>query len=406
MARLPTPGSDKGSWGDVLNTFLQVSHNSDGTLKSAQVKSAGGINKGVSIKTATVYADCDLLAHTSDLVDSALYNLTEQEISAAENGTLVIDGVTATAGMRIALAAYGSYGYTPESGIYEVTNAGSSTSKYKLTRASDANTDDALGRIFCTRITRGNSHTLSVVYYFPDNIEFSVGHTSLYYAIEAFAASVESLDSEATGTYAHAEGSSTASGDYSHAESSATASGNGSHAEGDSRATGIYSHAETQSTASGDFSHAEGASTAYEANMHAEGLHDAQFTRTIMQNYTADGVNKIQLSNVGTRAITLPGYFITALVNVKVVARRIDTLGTASAWTAQCVVDGDGDSSYRIVGDPSFHVVAQDAGASSWQVYDLTFNSSNHNQLEVAVKGGDGQNIFWYASIELDEIHG
>lgn len=33
MARLPTPGSDANVWGDVLNTFLTVEHNADGTLK-------------------------------------------------------------------------------------------------------------------------------------------------------------------------------------------------------------------------------------------------------------------------------------------------------------------------------------------------------------------------------------
>lgn len=35
MARLPVPGSDNGAWGDVLNTFLSVEHNSDGTLKTS-----------------------------------------------------------------------------------------------------------------------------------------------------------------------------------------------------------------------------------------------------------------------------------------------------------------------------------------------------------------------------------
>ena len=34
-ARLPTPGSDDGTWGDVLNDFLNVEHNADGTLKKA-----------------------------------------------------------------------------------------------------------------------------------------------------------------------------------------------------------------------------------------------------------------------------------------------------------------------------------------------------------------------------------
>lgn len=35
MARLPIPGSDTGKWGDVLNEFLGVEHNADGTLKSS-----------------------------------------------------------------------------------------------------------------------------------------------------------------------------------------------------------------------------------------------------------------------------------------------------------------------------------------------------------------------------------
>ncbi len=37
MVRLPTVGGDTGSWGTILNEFLQQSHNTDGTLKSASV---------------------------------------------------------------------------------------------------------------------------------------------------------------------------------------------------------------------------------------------------------------------------------------------------------------------------------------------------------------------------------
>lgn len=35
MPRLPEPGEDKGTWGDILNTFLSVEHNDDGTLKDS-----------------------------------------------------------------------------------------------------------------------------------------------------------------------------------------------------------------------------------------------------------------------------------------------------------------------------------------------------------------------------------
>jgi hypothetical protein len=34
MSRLPVPGSDTGTWGQILNDFLEVSLNTDGTLKS------------------------------------------------------------------------------------------------------------------------------------------------------------------------------------------------------------------------------------------------------------------------------------------------------------------------------------------------------------------------------------
>lgn len=37
MSRLPVPGSDDGVWGSVLNDFLGVAHNTDGTLKNTGV---------------------------------------------------------------------------------------------------------------------------------------------------------------------------------------------------------------------------------------------------------------------------------------------------------------------------------------------------------------------------------
>ncbi len=34
MSRLPQPGGDDGTWGNILNDYLSVEHNADGTLKS------------------------------------------------------------------------------------------------------------------------------------------------------------------------------------------------------------------------------------------------------------------------------------------------------------------------------------------------------------------------------------
>jgi hypothetical protein len=49
MAQLPTPGGDNGVWGDMLNDFLLVSHNSDGTLQSGAITNAGAIQLGGDI---------------------------------------------------------------------------------------------------------------------------------------------------------------------------------------------------------------------------------------------------------------------------------------------------------------------------------------------------------------------
>ncbi|HSX42740.1 MAG TPA: hypothetical protein VLF59_01505 [Candidatus Saccharimonadales bacterium] len=57
MSRLPAPGSDIDSWGDILNDFLLVSHNTDGTLKSA-----AAING--AIQASAVTAKGDLLVAT------------------------------------------------------------------------------------------------------------------------------------------------------------------------------------------------------------------------------------------------------------------------------------------------------------------------------------------------------
>jgi hypothetical protein len=52
MARLPIPGSDDNSWGDILNTFLLVEHNADGTLK-ASGSLAGKVSTSRAITAGT-----------------------------------------------------------------------------------------------------------------------------------------------------------------------------------------------------------------------------------------------------------------------------------------------------------------------------------------------------------------
>lgn len=50
MARLPVVGGDNNSWGTLLNDYLGISHNTDGTLVPAQVVSAAV--PSVSVQTS------------------------------------------------------------------------------------------------------------------------------------------------------------------------------------------------------------------------------------------------------------------------------------------------------------------------------------------------------------------
>ncbi len=53
MARLPIPGADEGSWGQILNDFLSMAHQSDGALKSNIVEEAN-LSSAVVTKLNTV----------------------------------------------------------------------------------------------------------------------------------------------------------------------------------------------------------------------------------------------------------------------------------------------------------------------------------------------------------------
>lgn len=48
MARLPQPGADDGIWGDVLNEYLRVAHDSEGAIKNGAIDSAALQDNSIS----------------------------------------------------------------------------------------------------------------------------------------------------------------------------------------------------------------------------------------------------------------------------------------------------------------------------------------------------------------------
>ncbi|HEV2412580.1 MAG TPA: hypothetical protein VGS28_02110 [Candidatus Saccharimonadales bacterium] len=56
-ARLPVPGGDSGAWGTVLNGFLSVSLNSDGTIQPTAITQAGGLttSSGVAMEAGATF---------------------------------------------------------------------------------------------------------------------------------------------------------------------------------------------------------------------------------------------------------------------------------------------------------------------------------------------------------------
>ena len=53
MARLPQPGSDKGTWGNVLNEYLSEAHNGDGTLKDISQSKIINLQSDLAAKANT-----------------------------------------------------------------------------------------------------------------------------------------------------------------------------------------------------------------------------------------------------------------------------------------------------------------------------------------------------------------
>lgn len=86
VSRLPVPGSDANTWGEILNDFLGVSHNTDGTLKTS-AQTVGVPKTGGTMTGWLTPAVATLTFGTNIAVDASLGNVFDLTLTAS-TGTL------------------------------------------------------------------------------------------------------------------------------------------------------------------------------------------------------------------------------------------------------------------------------------------------------------------------------
>lgn len=109
MARLPVTGSDDGTWGDILNSYLQVSLNSDGSLKDGII-SLGKLatSNSASSGQALTYDGTSLTWKTLAKADVGLGNVdntsdANKPISTATQSALNLKANASDVGAKVLL---------------------------------------------------------------------------------------------------------------------------------------------------------------------------------------------------------------------------------------------------------------------------------------------------------------
>jgi len=77
MSRLPSVGGDNDDWGNILNDYLTVSHNNDGTLKNAPTLICRGFLTQSGTSAPVFTAIIDTLGGTWARSSAGTYTLTK-----------------------------------------------------------------------------------------------------------------------------------------------------------------------------------------------------------------------------------------------------------------------------------------------------------------------------------------
>lgn len=142
MARLPVPGSDENQWGTVLNEFLEVEHNTDGTHSIAGVELSA--NRGAVNGYAPLNSSSQVpLANLPTLPQSQITNLTTDLGEKVNEDALVVNAKDHGAvGDAVRVR-----GVVASSASATVTVAGASFTSGDIGKLAVVYTEDAAGTI-------------------------------------------------------------------------------------------------------------------------------------------------------------------------------------------------------------------------------------------------------------------
>ena len=140
MARLPTVGGDDGNWGTVLNQFLEVSHNADGTLA----------NNAVSDDQVSSLSQSKITDLTTDLAaKEATANKGAASGYAPLNSSSQVPIANVPTGTTSSTVALGNHTHAQLMGIYPISAYGFFTASCPV---ESAHTTSTIGTLFFVRI--------------------------------------------------------------------------------------------------------------------------------------------------------------------------------------------------------------------------------------------------------------
>lgn len=153
MTRLPTPGSDAGAWGDILNDYLSQAHNSDGTLKDNIVDSNSIANNSITetnLAPAIVTKLNTVAGQQGATGATGATGASGSQGIAGSNGATGPQGITGDTGATGVTGSQGVTGSTGATGPVGPTGSASDASVAALIDDANSATRTALSSTYVT----------------------------------------------------------------------------------------------------------------------------------------------------------------------------------------------------------------------------------------------------------------